>query len=156
MTRSLFVAAMFFTMTPLLIVLQGLLKRLGVRGWGSIGVRYYRALAAVLRIRVHVVGAPMRDRAVLFISNHVSWADIVVIGSIVPIAYVAKSEIAKWPLVGTAAKSQRTIFVDRSRASRPATLSPISCSGSPPVPRSCCLPKAHRATATACCRSVRR
>jgi 1-acyl-sn-glycerol-3-phosphate acyltransferase len=115
MTRSLFVAAMFFIMTPLLIVLQGLLKRLGVPGWGTIGVRYYRALAAVLRIRVHVVGAPVRDRAVLFISNHVSWADIVVIGSIAPIAYVSKSEIAKWPLVGTAAKSQRTIFVDRAR-----------------------------------------
>ena len=115
MIRSLFVAAMFFIMTPVLIFLQWLLEKMGGRGWGTIGVRYYKALAAVLRIRVHVVGTPVRDRAVLFISNHVSWADIVVIGSIAPIAYVSKSEIANWPLVGTAAKSQRTIFVDRSR-----------------------------------------
>jgi 1-acyl-sn-glycerol-3-phosphate acyltransferase len=39
----------------------------------------------------------------------------VVIGSIAPVAYVSKSEIAGWPLVGTAARSQRTVFVDRSR-----------------------------------------
>jgi lyso-ornithine lipid O-acyltransferase len=115
MIRSLFVAAMFFIMTPLLIFLQWVLRRLGAPGWGLIGVRYYRGLCAVMRIRVHVVGNPVRDRAVLFISNHVSWADILVIGSIAPIAYVSKSEIAKWPMVGTAAKSQRTVFVDRSR-----------------------------------------
>ena len=115
MTRALLVAAIFFTMTPLLIALQWLLVKLGLPGWGVLAVNYYRALCTVLRIRVRVVGEPVRDRAVLFISNHVSWADIVVIGSIAPVAYVSKSEIAGWPLVGTAAKSQRTVFVDRSR-----------------------------------------
>ena len=115
MLRSLIIAALFFTMTPLLIFVQWLLEKLGVAGWGVIGVNYYRALSAVLGIRVRVVGEPVRDRAVLFISNHVSWADIVAIGSIAPIAYVYKSEIAGWPLVGTAAKSQRTVFVDRAR-----------------------------------------
>lgn len=113
--RALFVAALFFTMTPLLIFVQWLLERLAMPGWGAVGVRYYRALCAALRIRVRVVGEPVRDRAVLFVSNHVSWADILVIGSIAPIAFVSKSEIEKWPLVGTAAKSQRTVFVDRSR-----------------------------------------
>jgi 1-acyl-sn-glycerol-3-phosphate acyltransferase len=115
MIRAFSVAALFFTITPMLIFFQWVLRRLGAPGWGAIGVRYYRALCAGMRIRVHVVGNPVRDRAVLFISNHVSWADILVIGSIAPIAYVSKSEIANWPLVGTAAKSQRTVFVDRSR-----------------------------------------
>jgi len=115
MVRALFVAAIFCMMTPLLIAVQWLLVKLNLPGWGVIAVNYYRALCAVLRIRVRVVGEPVRDRAVLFISNHVSWADIPVIGSIAPIAYVSKSEIAGWPLVGTAAKSQRTVFVDRAR-----------------------------------------
>ena len=57
----------------------------------------------------------MRDRAVLFVSNHVSWVDILVIGSIPPVAFVAKSEVRKWPLVGITAKMQRTVFVDRAR-----------------------------------------
>lgn len=113
--RGPLVAVLFFTITPLLIFLQWALRKLNAPGWGRLGVRYYSALCTALRLRVRVVGEPVRDRAVLFVSNHVSWADILVIGSIVPIAYVSKSEIGSWPLVGTAAKSQRTVFVDRSR-----------------------------------------
>jgi 1-acyl-sn-glycerol-3-phosphate acyltransferase len=62
-----------------------------------------------------VNGTPMHDRAVLYVSNHVSWADILVIGSLAPVAFVAKREVASWPLVGIAAKLQRTVFVDRTR-----------------------------------------
>ena len=64
---------------------------------------------------MRVVGEPVRGRAVLFVSNHVSWADIVVIGSIAPVAFVAKREVADWPLVGITARMQRTVFVDRAR-----------------------------------------
>jgi len=113
--RGPLVAVLFFTITPLLIFFQWVLRKLNAPGWGTVGVRYYSALCTALRLRVRVVGEPVRDRAVLFVSNHVSWADILVIGSIAPIAYVSKSEIGNWPMVGTAAKSQRTIFVDRSR-----------------------------------------
>jgi lyso-ornithine lipid O-acyltransferase len=115
MARALFVATIFFTMTPLLIAAQWLLIKLSLPGWGVIAVNYYRLLCTGLRMRVRVVGEPVRDNAVLFVSNHVSWADILAIGSIMPIAYVSKSEVAKWPLVGPAAKVQRTVFVDRSR-----------------------------------------
>jgi 1-acyl-sn-glycerol-3-phosphate acyltransferase len=115
MLRALFIAALFFTMTPLLISIQWLLGKLKLPGWGVIAVGYYRVLCAALRIRVRVVGEPVRGRAVLFVSNHVSWADILVIGSIAPIAFVSKAEVEKWPLVGTAARLQHTVFVDRSR-----------------------------------------
>ena len=115
MVRAIFVAVAFFTLTPLLISIQWLLGKLKLPGWGVIAVGYYRTLCAALRIRVRVVGEPVRGRAVLFVSNHVSWADILVIGSIAPIAFVSKSEIENWPLVGTAARLQRTVFVDRAR-----------------------------------------
>ena len=115
MTRALFIAAFFFTMTPLLISLQWVLTKLGLPGWGFIASNYYRVLCALLRIRVRVNGAPTHDRAVLYVSNHVSWADIVVIGSLAPVAFVAKREVASWPLVGVTAKMQRTVFVDRTR-----------------------------------------
>jgi 1-acyl-sn-glycerol-3-phosphate acyltransferase len=115
MIRALLIGAFFFTMTPLLISLQWLLGKLGLPGWGFIATRYYRVLRRLLRIHVRVVGAPVADRAVLFVSNHVSWVDIVVIGSIVPVAFVAKREVASWPLVGITAKMQRTVFVDRTR-----------------------------------------
>ena len=113
--RGFFIALVFFTATPILISIQWLLDRLKLPGWGFICCNYYRFLCRLLRIRVRIVGAPVRDRAVLFVSNHVSWLDIVVIGSVLPVAFVAKSEVRKWPLVGITAVRQRTVFVDRNR-----------------------------------------
>ena len=115
MARALSSAAFFFTVTPVLISVQWLLGKVGLPGSGFIASNYYRVLCSLLRIRVHVHGAPTRDRAVLYVSNHVSWADILVIGSVAPVAFVAKREVASWPLVGITAKIQRTVFVDRTR-----------------------------------------
>jgi 1-acyl-sn-glycerol-3-phosphate acyltransferase len=115
MLRALFIGIFFFTMTPILISAQWVLEKLNLPGWGFIASNYYRVLCALLRIRVRVVGNPVRDRAVLFVSNHVSWVDIVAIGSVTPVAFVAKREVASWPLVGVTAKMQRTVFVDRGR-----------------------------------------
>ena len=115
MLRCLLIAAFFFTMTPLLIAAQWLLEKLNLPGWGVIATKYYRLLCWMLRIRIRVVGQPVRDRAVLFVSNHLSWADILVIGALGPVAFVAKREVADWPLVGIAARLQRTVFVDRAR-----------------------------------------
>jgi len=115
MLRALATAAFFFTMTPLLISIQWLLGKLGLPGWGFIACNYYKVLIRILGIRVRVAGEMVRDRAVLLVSNHVSWADIVVIGSLAPLAFIAKAEVRKWPLVGITAQIQRTVFVDRTR-----------------------------------------
>ena len=113
--RVFFVSAVFIVMTSALIAVQWLLLKLNLPGWGFFAVRYYRVICASLGIRVHVIGKPVSGKPVLMIGNHVSWADILVIGSIAPVAFVSKLEIGKWPLVGAAAKLQRTVFVDRSR-----------------------------------------
>ncbi len=115
MIRALFIAVFFFTMTPLLISIQWLLGKLSLPGWGFISSNYYRVLCSLLRIRVRVNGQPIRDRAVLYVSNHVSWVDIIAIGSLSPVAFVAKREVRSWPLVGITAEMQRTVFVDRNR-----------------------------------------
>jgi len=126
MLRALFIAVFFFTMTPLLITAQWLVGKLRLPGWGVIAAFYYRVLCALLRIHVHVVGHPVRDRPVLLVSNHVSWADILVIGSVMPVAFVAKREVGDWPLVGATARLQRTVFVDRARRHQTAaTISQI-------------------------------
>jgi len=59
MLRGLMIGAIFFTMTPLLILVQWLLDRLGLPGWGFIATGYYRFLCRLLRIHVRVIGAPV-------------------------------------------------------------------------------------------------
>jgi 1-acyl-sn-glycerol-3-phosphate acyltransferase len=66
-------------------------------------------------VRVSVRGAPADERPLLLVSNHCSWLDIIVLSSIVPVVFIAKSEIERWPLFGLFAKLQRSIFVNRSR-----------------------------------------
>lgn len=48
-------------------------------------------------------------------ANHVSFIDIFAIDSVLPVKFVAKKEIASWPIFGTIAKAAGTIFIDRSR-----------------------------------------
>ncbi|MFT8807691.1 lysophospholipid acyltransferase family protein [Gluconobacter sp.] len=55
------------------------------------------------------------QRPVVFVANHCSWLDIAIIGSALPVVFVAKGEVGKWPLIGTASRLGRTIFVSRNR-----------------------------------------
>jgi 1-acyl-sn-glycerol-3-phosphate acyltransferase len=115
MPRLLGFLIVFFTMTPAFIATLYVLEKLRLPGRRAISIRYYRTLCAVLRVRIRVIGTPMRGRPTLILSNHVSWLDIPVISAVMPIAFVAKREVASWPIVGRAAKLLRTVFVDRTR-----------------------------------------
>ncbi|MCS0502362.1 lysophospholipid acyltransferase family protein [Ancylobacter mangrovi] len=101
------------------IPLQWASVALGLPTRRTIPVVYHRILLALIGVRVRVVGAPAAVRPLLILSNHVSWLDIPVLGSRLPLCFVAKSEVARWPGIGLLAKLQRTIFVDR--AARAAT-----------------------------------
>lgn len=76
---------------------------------------WHLAAAALMGLRVAVRGAPAAGRPLLLVSNHQSWADMVALGSVVDCAFIAKSEVRGWPLVGWLARLQRTVFVHRAR-----------------------------------------
>src|SRR4051812_38142137 len=115
MLRFILVAGFFFSTLPVMIALQWLLGRLNSRHWGLASVGYYRLLCRALRIRIVIHGAQVAGRPVLIVSNHVSWVDIVVLAAIAPMVFVAKREVATWPLIGWAARVQKVVFVDRVR-----------------------------------------
>lgn len=115
MLRVILVAGFFFTSLPFMIVLQWLLGAVRSPLWGPCSVAYYRLLARLLRIRITVNGARIAGRPVLIASNHISWVDIVVLAAVAPMVFVAKREVASWPLIGAAAKVQKVVFVDRTR-----------------------------------------
>jgi 1-acyl-sn-glycerol-3-phosphate acyltransferase len=80
---------------------------------------WQRFACFLIGIRVTVTGAPAKDRPLLLLSNHNSWLDIPVLASVAPVSFIAKSEVATWPVVSFLARAQRTVFVDRN--SRHAT-----------------------------------
>jgi 1-acyl-sn-glycerol-3-phosphate acyltransferase len=78
---------------------------------------WQRIAARLLGIRVRVVGTPAPP-PLLLASNHVSWIDIVVLSTVLPLSFIAKAEVAGWPAVGTLARLQRTVFIDRTRRTK--------------------------------------
>jgi len=56
------------------------------------------------------------------VSNHVSWLDIFSIDSVCPCHFVAKSEIAKWPVFGKIAQNIGTLFINRASRTAIVTL----------------------------------
>lgn len=72
--------------------------------WCSFGCR-------ILGIRPTLSG--LIPRAGLLVCNHLSYLDILVLSSIRPCVFVAKRDVAAWPLFGWLARAAGTIFVDR-------------------------------------------
>ncbi|HJS84898.1 MAG TPA: lysophospholipid acyltransferase family protein [Acetobacteraceae bacterium] len=89
-----------------------------LRGSGKVRFArlYWSLFCRVLGMRVRVIGAPAsarNGRQVLFISNHSSWLDIPVLGGVLPGCFVSKTEVGRWPLIGTVARLGRTVFISR-------------------------------------------
>jgi len=81
------------------------LKHRAVRLW-------QRGLMRVFGFRMRRVGTPLPG-AVMFVANHVSWIDIVALHGFRMMGFVAKREIASWPLVGWLATMGETIYHQR-------------------------------------------
>ncbi len=69
-------------------------------------------LTKIFGIKINAIGNPKKKK-VLFISNHISYLDIIILGSVVDAIFVAKSEIKNWPIINKLCLIGKTIFVDR-------------------------------------------
>jgi 1-acyl-sn-glycerol-3-phosphate acyltransferase len=75
--------------------------------------RFLGWVARAAGMRVKVIGTPL-ETDVLFLANHLSWLDILVVAGASGTAFVAKAEVADTPVVGWLAGLNNTVFVARS------------------------------------------
>jgi 1-acyl-sn-glycerol-3-phosphate acyltransferase len=115
MVRVFFVVLVLAVVTAIGIPLQWISLKLGLPSRRWIPVLFHRICATMFGLHVNVRGQPASQRPLLLVANHSSWLDITVLTSILPAVFVAKSEIAGWPLFGLFARLQRSVFVDRAR-----------------------------------------
>jgi lyso-ornithine lipid O-acyltransferase len=76
-------------------------------------------LRRIINIKVTAVGnvGQLEGGGCVIISNHLSYVDGFVLGSIFPVVFVSKREVKKWPVIGLWTILCGTIFVDRQRKS---------------------------------------
>lgn len=115
--RVLFFVFVFLPFLLVVIPSQALIVALGLPFWPVLPRLFHRLGCVFLGLRITLIGAPATGRSTLLVSNHVSWTDIVAIGSVADVTFVAKREIRDWPFVGMMANLQKTIFADRTRRS---------------------------------------
>lgn len=77
--------------------------------------RWSGRLLRILRVEARVTGEIARNGNVLVVANHVSWLDIFVLNAHHPVRFVAKAELARWPVVSRMIRGAGTVFVERER-----------------------------------------
>lgn len=115
MIRCIYVTIVMVFIALLLLPFQAVGILLNSRLQRIVPNLFHRAACAVIGVRITQIGERTRESPALILSNHASWLDIIVLGAIAPVVFVAKSEVANWPLFGWLAKLQRTVFVERER-----------------------------------------
>ncbi|MEO8276558.1 MAG: lysophospholipid acyltransferase family protein [Thermoanaerobaculia bacterium] len=87
-------------------------RRFAARGQGWAYQFWSRSLCWVFSVRVAVRGTPP-TRPFFLASNHLSYIDVLALGTQLPCVFVAKAEIDGWPIFGAICRSVNTIFIDR-------------------------------------------
>jgi lyso-ornithine lipid O-acyltransferase len=117
--RAAVILAAFVIVTLVLIPVQWLGLKLGLPYVRTFPHAYHRFVARLFGLRIKVVGTPIPGA--LIIANHTGWLDIVIFSAVMPLSFVAKTEVGSWPFFGTLARLQRTVFVARERRSETGT-----------------------------------
>lgn len=76
--------------------------------------RFLGMIAHVAGMRVRTAGSPL-DSPALFLANHASWLDILMLAGASGASFVSKAEVADWPLFGWLAGLHDTVFVARDQ-----------------------------------------
>ena len=97
--------------TPPLALYQIVAMKTGLLDDRRVPRTWHRMVVRLLGLRIHVRGTLAAGRPLLIAANHVSWMDIVVLGSLADVHFIAKAEVATWPIFGTFARFQRSIFI---------------------------------------------
>ena len=78
-----------------------------IQSWSSVLLSIFG-----MRLRVHNQDI-LPSSPFLLAANHISWMDIQAISAFKPIRFVAKSEVANWPIFGWMARQIGTVFIRR-------------------------------------------
>lgn len=97
------------TIMPIYWPLSALERRTAV----PLALSFWAVICRLLGFQVVARGRMCMETPVLYVCNHASYLDIFVLGSLVPGFFVAKAEVAGWPVLGFLARIARTVFIER-------------------------------------------
>jgi lyso-ornithine lipid O-acyltransferase len=100
-------------MTAFLALLQAFGQRLSLPFVRHLPRLWHRLCCGLLTIDVRQAGIAAEGGPILYICNHASYLDVPVLGGLMDARFVAKAEVARWPVIGSLSMMQGTIFIER-------------------------------------------
>ena len=85
----------------------------GYRRYPAYCSAYWRVVVKMLGFQLVVRGTPLDKGPGLLVANHASYLDVVILGALLPTIFVAKAEVAGWPVFGYLARIAKTAFIER-------------------------------------------
>ena len=108
--RAVFRLVLIFVTLGAILPLHGLWRLFGARSpWPTFFLKVSGRLAGA---KVTVKGNPVRHN-VLYIANHISWLDILVLAGETGSAFVAMADMIDWPVLGWLAELNNSVYVQR-------------------------------------------
>ena len=101
----------FLLLTLPLMPLQWVLQKLDMPQARALPHRYHQLVCRIIGLKLSIEGDVPKHG--LLVSNHISWMDIPVLSATCPVSFIAKKEVASWPMFGWLAKLQGSEFVNR-------------------------------------------
>lgn len=118
--RAISMLALFGLLTPFFALGQIFVLATGIGNRRTLPRLWHRFIVWMLDFRVRVVGEMSRERPLFLAGNHISWTDIMVVGSVAEVNFIAKNEVKRWAIIGPLSRLQNTVFVDRERRRKSA------------------------------------
>lgn len=112
--RGITRAVLFLTWTGLLVPPYLLLFMLGRPVRRPFIKLWHRGVCHLIGLKVTRYGTPHQGKRVLLAGNHISYLDIPILASCHDITFVAKSDVAHWPVFGFLARIAQTAFIERT------------------------------------------
>lgn len=103
----------FLALTGVLLPVAAVAYPFGARAVRHIALVWFRGVVRLCNLRITVRGTPLDQSGTLYVCNHASYLDIPVLALLTDAAFVAKDDVAEWPLFGVCAKIYRTVFIRR-------------------------------------------
>ncbi|MBU0800050.1 MAG: 1-acyl-sn-glycerol-3-phosphate acyltransferase [Alphaproteobacteria bacterium] len=106
-----------FTLICLLItIIQWPMLRIYRGPKSFIAARWWQIAAArIFGVTVRVHGTPYESGQTLYVANHISYIDIPALGSIIKGVFIARADLAGWPVFGFLGKLQQTAYISRDK-----------------------------------------
>lgn len=111
---GLLLAGGLLTLRLVFPLLRETARRAAISRWSAMAV-WCTGLRVVQRVEPGAPALQTMPAGAMLVANHISWVDIFAINALCPVHFVAKSELAGWPVLGQLATRVGTLFIERGK-----------------------------------------